>query len=293
MRKFVEKIVPLFSWMCGIVLLVAIAGVLGYLFLKGYRSLGLKLIFGTTPPLDALLMRRPVFNGLFPAIVGTFSLVFLAICWAIPVGMAAGIYLAEYAQGKTKKILDLFFDVMAGLPSVVVGLFGFSVTVFLNRNLSGRIYPCLFISSIALAFLVLPYIIRTTQIALEGLPASLRMTALALGASRLQNIVRVLLPQSLSGIISGVILAIGRCAEDTAVIMLTGVVASAGVPRSLLSHYEALPFYIYYISSQYVDQKELATGYGAAIILLFICLVLFGLAFLIKKRVNLYSLYRA
>ncbi|MCB2183561.1 MAG: phosphate ABC transporter permease PstA [Desulfobulbaceae bacterium] len=293
MRKFVEKIVPLFSWMCGIVLLVAIAGVLGYLFLKGYRSLGLKLIFGTTPPLDAFLMRRPVFNGLFPAIVGTFSLVFLAICWAIPVGMAAGIYLAEYAQGKTKQILDLFFDVMAGLPSVVVGLFGFSVTVFLNRNLSGRIYPCLFISSIALAFLVLPYIIRTTQIALEGLPGSLRMTALALGASRLQNIVRVLLPQSLSGIISGVILAIGRCAEDTAVIMLTGVVASAGVPRSLLSPYEALPFYIYYISSQYVDQEELATGYGAAIILLFICLVLFGLAFLIKKRVNLYSLYRA
>ena len=75
--------------------------------------------------------------------------------------------------------------------------------------------------------------------------------------------------------------------------MLTGVVASTGVPRSLLSHYEALPFYIYYISSQYTDSKELATGYGAAIILLFICLVLFLLAFIVKKRISYLALYRA
>lgn len=293
MKRLVEKAIPFFSWICGVVLLTAISCVLGYLFIKGWHSLSLKLIFGTTPPLDALLFRHQVFNGLFPAMVGTLFLVFLAVCWAIPVGIAAGIYLAEYAKGKTKKILDIFFDILAGLPSIVVGLFGFSVTVFLNKNLSGRIYPCLLISSFALAFLVLPYIIRTTQTAFEGMPVSLRITALALGASRLQNIIRVLLPQSLSGIISGVILAIGRCAEDTAVIMLTGVVASAGVPRSLLSHYEALPFYIYYISSQYTDQEELATGYGAAIILLFICLALFSLAFIVRKRVNLYSLYRA
>ncbi len=292
MKPFLEKMLPLFAWICGIILLTSIFSVLGYLFLNGMKSLNLKLIFGTTPPFDALTFKRQVFNGLFPAIIGTCSLIFLAVCWAIPVGMAAGIYQAEYATGKTKKILGLFFDVMAGLPSIVVGLFGFSLTVFLNRNLSDRIYPCLLISSVALAFLVLPYIIRTTQMAIEGLPASLRMTALALGASRLQNIVYVLLPQSLSGIMSGVILAIGRCAEDTAVIMLTGVVASAGIPRSLLSHYEALPFYIYYISSQYTDQEELATGYGAAIILLCICLALFSLAFFIKKRVTLYSLYR-
>lgn len=292
MKKFCEKMLPLFAWICGIILLASIISVLGYLFMNGVKSLNLTLIFGTTTPLDALTFKRPVFNGLFPAIVGTCSLVFLAVCWAIPVGMAAGIYQAEYAKGKTKKILGLFFDVMAGLPSIVVGLFGFSLTVFLNKNLSDRISLCLLISSVALAFLVLPYIIRTTQMALEGLPASIRMTALALGASRLQNIVHVLLPQSLPGIISGVILAIGRCAEDTAVIMLTGVVASAGVPHSLLSHYEALPFYIYYISSQYTDQEELATGYGAAIILLCICLALFSLAFIIKKRVTFYSLYR-
>lgn len=285
--QFPEKAVPLLSWMCGIVLLTAIASVLGFLFLKGWQSFNLQLIFGTTPPLEALLFKRRVFNGLFPAMVGTFSLVCLAVCWAIPVGIAAGIYLAEYARGKTRKFLNLIFDVLAGLPSIVVGLFGFSITIFLNRYLSSQIYPCLLISSIALAFLVLPYILRTTQTALEDQPASLRMTALALGASRMQNIGRVLLPQSLPGIMSGVILATGRCAEDTAVIMLTGAVATAGIPHSLFSNYEALPFYIYYISSQYADQEELASGYGAAIILLFICLMLFSLAFFIKKRVSL------
>jgi phosphate transport system permease protein len=292
-KRLLEQAVPIFSWLCGSILLGAVFAVLGYLFMHGWKSISLSLIFGTTPPLDALLMKRHVFNGLFPAMVGTVSLVVLAVCWALPIGMASGIYLAEYAGAGANMILNLFFDIMAGLPSIVVGLFGFSIAVFLNRNFSGNIHPCLLISSIALAFLVLPYIIRTTQMALEGLPLSTRITALSLGANRLQNIIYVLLPQSLSGIVSGVILAIGRCAEDTAVIMLTGVVASTGVPRSLLSHYEALPFYIYYISSQYTDSEELATGYGAAIILLFICLVLFLLAFVIKKRLSYHALYRA
>lgn len=290
MRKLLETLLLPFAWICSILLLGAVFSVLTYLFIHGYQSLDLALVFGTTDPLDALLFKRRVFEGLFPAIVGTLLLVVLSVCWAIPVGMATGIYLAEYGTGKTKRILDLFFDILAGLPSIVIGLSGFALTIFLNRHFSGHIYPCLLVSSIALAFLVLPYIIRTTQTALEGVPRTLRLTALALGAGKLQNIVHVLLPQALPGVISGVILAIGRCAEDTAVIMLTGAVASAGMPRSLLSNYEALPFYIYYISSQYMDSEELATGYGAAIILFCICLLLFSLAFGIRKRFSLYSL---
>jgi phosphate transport system permease protein len=82
---------------------------------------------------------------------------------------------------------------------------------------------------------------------------------------------------------SGIILAIGRCAEDTAVIMLTGAVASAGLPRSLFSQYEALPFFIYYISSQYADSEELMQGYGASIVLLFLCALLFVTAYGIRK----------
>ena len=167
-----------------------------------------------------------------------------------------------------------------------MGLFGFSIAVFLHHRFSDRIYPCLIISALSLAFLVLPYLIRTTQVALEEIPADLRLTAPALGATRWQNIRHVLLPRSLSGILSGVILSIGRCAEDTAVIMLTGVVATAGIPRSLFSGYEALPFYIYTVSAQYADQQELMTGYGAAIILLMVCAALFAAAFMVKHLLS-------
>ncbi len=286
MRRRMGKLLPLFAWGSTLTLLAAIMTIAGYLLVEGMPALDRTLIFGDTPPLAALLLRRPVFGGLLPAIFGTIALVVLAVAWAIPLGVASGIYLAEYATTTAKRLLDPAFDILAGLPSIVVGLFGFAVTVFLNRHFSAALHPCLLVSSLALAFLVLPYIIRTTQTALEELPPAIRMTGPALGASRLQNIRMVLLPQALPGIASGVILAIGRCAEDTAVIMLTGAVAAAGVPRSLLSQYEALPFYIYYISAQYTDAKELATGYGAALILLAICLALFGLAFWIRKGLD-------
>jgi len=283
MNRLADRMIVVFAWLCGAVLVGAVGMVMAYLAYKGMKSISPALIFGSTDPMSALLLRQQVFDGLFPAMAGTLLLVVMSVGWAIPVGTAAGIYLAEYAGGKTKKIFNLLFDLLAGLPSIVIGLFGFSLTLFLNRHVSKELHPCLLLSSIALAFLVLPYIIRTTQIALENLPVQNRLTGLAMGATRLQNLFHILLPQSLPGMVSGVLLAIGRCAEDTAVIMLTGVVASAGLPRSMLSHYEALPFYIYYISSQYADQRELATGYGAAILLLCICLFLFVLAFVIKK----------
>lgn len=282
-----------FSWVSMVMLVCAIITITGYLCVKGYLILNTRLIFGDTKILDALLLKKQVFNGLFPAIVGTFALVVTSVVWAIPVGMATGIYLAEYADTPVKNVFNLFFDILAGIPSIVIGLFGFALAVFLHKNVSKGIHPCLLISSIALAFLVLPYLIRTTQAAIEGLPEDVRLTALALGATKLQNIVYVLLPKSLSGIMSGVILAIGRCAEDTAVIMLTGVVATAGIPKSLFANYEALPFYIYYISSQYTTPEELVTGYGASIILLIMCIILFSAAFLIKKQLTYVAFYRA
>jgi phosphate transport system permease protein len=273
------------AWGCAAFLAGAVFAVIGFLLVKGAGSLNLELIFGHTPAMDAVLMRRPVFGGLFPAIVGTLLLVLLSVAMALPVGLATGVYLAEYARGRLKSLLSLLFDVLAGIPSIVIGLFGFSMAIFLHRHLSGRIYPCLLISALALAFLVLPYLIRSTQAALENLPFQHRITAPALGATRLQNIYHVLLPRALRAIAGGVVLAIGRCAEDTAVIMLTGAVAAAGIPKGLLQHFEALPFFIYYISSQYADPAELSQGYGAAIILLIICLFLFVLSKLIQKIV--------
>ncbi len=286
MRRAFERGIILFSWGSCLLLLTAVLLILGYLFIRGGGSIGTKLLFGNVAPLDALLLRRQVFEGLFPALVGTFSLVLLAVGMAIPVGIAAGIYMAEFSGKRVKQLLAVLFDVLAGLPSIVVGLAGFSLTIVLHRILPGRIGPCLLISALALSFLILPYLIRSTQMALESIPFSLRRIAPALGASRLQNIFHVLLPYRLPDILGGVILAIGRAAEDTAVIMLTGVVVSAGLPRSLFEQFEALPFYIYYISSQYTDLEELKMGFGAAILLLAICGILFVCAFLLQQTVT-------
>ncbi len=290
--RSLERLTIIFSWLAGLLLLSAVGLLLGYLFVKGHQAVDLSLIFGDASPLRAILLQERVFSGLFPAIVGTLVLVLLSVIWAIPVGMATGIYLAEYASPRAKRVLDAFFDVLSGIPSIVIGLFGFAFAVFLHKHYSDRIGPCLLISSIALSFLVLPYIIRTTQAALEGIPREIRLTALALGATKFQNIFLVLIPKSLAGIMSGIILAIGRCAEDTAVIMLTGAVASTGLPRSLFTQYEALPFYIYTISSQYTDRAELMQGYGASIILLLLCAVLFSVAYGIRKGLTHFALYR-
>lgn len=278
-----QKLVIAWAWLSASAILGAMMLVVIFLLFRGAAALNLRLIFGDTPALEALFLLRPVFDGLLPAMAGTLMLVLAAVAMALPVGLAAGIYLAEYSRGAIKIFFSMLFDVLAGIPSIVIGLFGFSLAVFMHRYLSDRISPCLLISALSLAFLVLPYLIRSTQTALEGLPTRIRLIAPALGATHLQNIVLVLLPHALRSIMSGVALAIGRCAEDTAVIMLTGAVAAAGMPRGLLSSYEALPFYIYYISSQYADAQELLRGYGAAIVLLTLCLFLFGISALIQK----------
>jgi phosphate transport system permease protein len=292
MQRVMEKLAVFLSWTMTFVLCLCLSIFLTYLLIKGLPSLGLELIFGKAEPLRVLLGHARVFDGIFPAMVGTFFLVVLSAMLALPVGVCSGIYLAEYAKPGMKTLFGSLFDILAGIPSIVIGLFGFSLSIFLHNHFSDHIGPCLLISALSLAVLVIPYIVRSTQMSLEELPSDIRRTALALGATRLQNIAYVLIPNALSGISSGVFLAIGRCAEDTAVILLTGVVATAGVPSSLLSQYEALPFYIYYISSQYSNPAELSNGYGACLVLLGICSVLFMFAYGLKKHLSYRTLYR-
>ncbi len=287
-----DKLLVCFSWGAVLLLVASVTAIIGFLVIKGYRSINLELIFADTRPLDAVLFKRPVFGGLFPAIIGTFFLILLSVGVALPLGLATGIYLAEYAPAGLKGFFSLIVDILAGIPSIVVGLFGFSITIFLHHFYDNRIFPCLLISALSLAFLVLPYIIKTTQEAIESLPLQIKLTAPSLGASKFENIIFVLLPSALSDVVSGVVLAIGRCAEDTAVIMLTGVVATAGIPKSIFASFEALPFYIYYIASEYSDPSELMKGYGAALILLLICAGLFALAHLIKHWIEQKTRFR-
>lgn len=290
-ERVLSVLLKSFSIVCAAAVVSGGGTVVLFVIVKGASAIGPSLLFGSADALDAVLGKARVLDGLWPALVGTLSVVVLAVAFAIPVGLSAGIYLAEFAQGRTKKVFSVAFDILAGIPSIVIGLFGFSLSIGLHRVVSPRIGPCLLLASVSLGILVLPYLIRAVQSALESLPLSLRLGALSLGASRCQNLWHVLLPSSLNGIATGVILAVGRCAEDTAVILLTGAVALAGIPRSPLGNFEALPFYIYYISSQYTSPEELQRGFGAAIILLLLCLGLFFLAFSIKRSFRHHLLY--
>ena len=284
MRKLAEICILVFSWFSAFLLVSTFTGLIVYLLYRGHSSLDLSLIFGSVKPIDALLLQKQVFNGLLPAVAGTLALIVSSVLLAIPVGVCGGIYMAEYCNNQLRTFLNLGFDILSGIPSIVVGLAGLMLTIFLNRVFPGRVAPCLLISSLSLALFVLPYLVRTTQTALETVSPFLKNTAPALGANRFQNIRYVLLPNALPEIVSGIILATGRCAEDTAVIMLTGVVATAGMPKSLFSQYEALPFYIYYISSQYMDSDELTGGFAAAMVLLVVCVILLTAALMLQRR---------
>ena len=142
------------------------------------------------------------------------------------------------------------------------------------------------LSAGCLAVLVLPYLISTTRLSLTGLPTSLRLAGASLGLSHAQIVWRILLPAAMRGIFSGVVLAIGRAAEDTAVILLTGAVANAGLPSSLSGQYEALPFHIYYLAAEHQTPNELTQAFAAALVLLCLTGTMFGLARWLQDRLD-------
>ncbi len=264
-----------FSWACALVVPTAIAVLLGFLLWRGLPTLGPELLFGDTPAFDALFRGRPVFDGLWPACAGTLCLVLLSTAAAAPLGVAGGAYLAEYATGRTREWLTLGVDMLAGIPSIIMGLFGFALILLLRQTLLPQANTCLLLAAGCLALLTLPYLINATRVSLEGLPPELRVTGASLGLTRMQILTRVLLPAASKGVLGGLILTVGRAAEDTAVILLTGVVANAGAPSSLTGKFEALPFQIYYIAAEHQTQADLDRGFGAALLLLCFTTALF------------------
>ncbi len=249
-------------------LFFCVAGLLVFLAAKGVPTLGKELFFGDTPVLAAMLGRQPVWDGLWPAFVGSICLVGITLCLALFPGVGCGVFLAEYASPKIKAAAGAAIDMLAGTPSIVMGLFGFTLILFLRRTFMPEANTCLLLAAGCLALLVLPVLIVSTREALEAVPQDLKLTAVSLGFSKERRIRHVQLPAAAPGIWSGIILALGRSAEDTAVIMLTGVVANAGLPAGISAKFEALPFYIFYLTAEYQTQEQLMRAFGASLVLL-------------------------
>jgi phosphate transport system permease protein len=219
-------------------------------------------------------------GGIFPAIVGTLYLVTGAILFALPIGLLAAIYLSEYSKDNiVNRLIRLAIVNLAGVPSVVYGLFGLALFVIFFKFgasiLSG---------SLTLGIMILPIIITTSREALESVPQSFREVSLSLGASKWQTIRHIVLPNAIPGILTGTILGLGRAAGETAPILFT--VAAFYLPQlpdSIFDQAMALPYHLYVISTQVpnVDEK---VRYGTALVLLAIVLFMNLVAIIIRYR---------
>lgn len=219
-------------------------------------------------------------GGIGPAIVGTFYLSLGTGLIAVPLGVAAAIYLAEYAKDNTlTRTIRLAIINLAGIPSVVYGLFGLGLFVLFLRFGTSIIAGCL-----TLSIMTLPVIISTAEEALRSVPQSFRLVSVSLGGTKWQTIRRVVLPQALPGILTGVILGLERAAGETAPILFT--VAAFFLPRlpnSLFDATMALPYHLFVISTQ-VPGMPIRIQYGTALVLLAFVLVMNILATAIRAR---------
>lgn len=221
-------------------------------------------------------------GGILPAILGTFYLVICAICFALPLGIAAAIYLTEYAdQGRLIRIIRIGINNLAGVPSVVFGLFGLTVFVkFFNFGIS------ILSGGLTLGILILPIIIRSSEEALLVVPQSFREASLALGATKWQTIRKIVLPCAISGILTGSILGIGRAAGETAPILFTAVTFySMRLPTSIFSEVQALPYHIYALMTEGTHpEAQVPIAYGTALVLLLLVLGIDSIAIIMRNQ---------
>ncbi|MBW2040128.1 MAG: phosphate ABC transporter permease PstA [Deltaproteobacteria bacterium] len=259
-RGRMRELIAFWGLRLALVIIVAALGLIIWFLGKNGLSV-LSWEFLTEPPREGMTE-----GGIFPALVGTFYLVLGAIIWALPLGVLAAIYLTEYTrQGKVIRVIRLGINNLAGVPSVVFGLFGLAFfVIYLGFGVS------VLSGSLTLAFMILPTIIRASEEAILAVPQTFREASFALGATRWQTIYRVVLPQALPGILTGSILGIGRAAGETAPIIFTAATFyTPHLPRSIFDPVMALPFHLYVLATEGTHlEKTLPIQYGTALVLL-------------------------
>ncbi|WP_075966705.1 phosphate ABC transporter permease PstA [Parabacteroides massiliensis] len=269
-QKFAFGFFTLLSYLVVAILFV----ILGFIIIKGGSVISWDFL--TKAPEEGMTE-----GGIFPAIVGTFYLIAGSSIISFPIGIMSGIYMNEYAtNGKLVRFIRIMTNNLSGVPSVVFGLFGMSL--FVNALGWG---DSIIAGSFTLALMSLPLIIRTTEEALKSIDDSFRHGSLALGATKLQTIRRVVLPMAFPNIITGLILSVGRVSGETAPILFT--VAAYFLPQlpgSIFDQCMALPYHLYVISTSGTDiEASRGMAYGTALVLIAIVLVVNLLANLLRN----------
>lgn len=249
----------------------ALLFILGYILAKGIPNLASPGLFAWTYTSDNV--------SLVPAAINTLMLVLLALVMSIPFGIGSAIYLTEYAKKGNKfvSIIRVTTETLSGIPSIIYGLFGM---LFFVTALKWQ-YSIL-AGAATVAIMVLPTIMRTTEEALLAVPDSFREASLALGAGKIRTIFKIVLPSAMSGILSGVILAIGRMVGETAALLYTsGAVAS--VAKGVMSPGRTLAIHMYTISSEAFHTNQ---TFATAVVLLVIVFILNALASFVAKKLT-------
>lgn len=274
-RRYKEKLAYLFLISMIIIILSSVFMMFYFIIFRGIKVINWQFL--TQMPQKGMTA-----GGIFPAILGTLYLTIGAICFALPLGTSAAIYLTEYAgQNRLIRIIRVGINNLAGVPSVVFGLFGLAIFVkFLNFGVS------ILSGSLTLGILILPTIIRASEEALSAVPQSFREASLALGATKWQTIQKVVLPNSISGILTGSILSIGRAAGETAPILFTAATFyTMRLPNSIFSEVQTLPYHIYALMTEGTHpESQVPIAYGTALVLVLLVLGLNLVAFALRNR---------
>lgn len=260
------------SWVCTGIAVVALIAVIAYVLINGTGELSGDLLFGEYKGNNVSIL---------PALKGTIDLVLVAAAIAVPIGVFTAIFLVEYMKGKGKlvKVIRIATETLAGIPSIVYGLFGylvFVVTLGWGYSLLG--------GGITLAIMILPVLVRSTEESLLSVPAGYREGSLALGASKVRTIFTVVLPAAASGIVTAIILAIGRVVSESAVLILTIGMVVNKIPESLLSPGTSLALDIYYFANNGYPKQAAATAVVLLLLVILLNLAASGAGKLLKKK---------
>ena len=279
-------------------LILAILGViLGNVILNGWPAISWRFVTGGTHS-DMFDVNKA---GIMPMIVGTSARVILMTLFVIPVGVTTAIYLTEYARTTSPltRIIRGAVNNLAGVPSIVFGLFGLGFFIsFVGGNLDALFRPAnaeplwgkpaILWASMTLAVMTLPVVIVATEEALRAIPPGLREASLALGATKLQTIVRIVVPNALPGIMTGGILAVSRAAGEVAPLLFTGAAYfMADLPKALTDQFMDLGYHVFVLSTQSPDiEKTRPILYGTVLVLLVLTFSLNLVAILVRARLR-------
>jgi phosphate transport system permease protein len=254
-----QKIVQLLLYFLTSVAVLVLFFILAVILKNGLPQLSLEFL--TKNPAH---MGRE--GGIFSTVVATIYLTFIALLVATPLGVGTAIYLTEYTfEGTVTRIIRFGAECLAGIPSIIFGLFGF--ILFVNKLKFGW---SILSGGLTLAFMVLPTIIRTSEEAIKSVPAAYRLVSYSLGSTRWQTVTKVVLPSAAPGIVTGVILSIGRSIGETAAVIFTAG-SALHLPSSIFSSARTMSVHFYILAREGISMPK---AYGTAAVLVIAILLI-------------------